>query len=57
MQIFLPMELHEKCEISPFSYIKIVWLLFLFNPRYAFDINAQIIYFCFNFSYSFIMIG
>ena len=32
MHFFVLMELHEKCMISIFPYMKIVWLAFLVNP-------------------------
>ena len=32
MQFSVLMELHEKCMISIFPYMKIVWLAFLVNP-------------------------
>ena len=32
MQFFVLIELHEKCMISIFPYMKIVWLAFLVNP-------------------------
>ena len=32
MNFSVLMELHEKCMISIFAYMKIVWLVFLVNP-------------------------
>ena len=32
MQFSVHMELHEKCMISVFPYMQIVWLAFLVNP-------------------------
>ena len=41
MQFSALMELHEKCMISVFPFLNIVWLAFLVNPRTCLLVPGQ----------------